>query len=355
MNLIGRRTYSRDDDSAPSLAPMKLWSIQVLRFVAALLVVFNHAGNVAARFTGQPIMGGWAALASGRLGVEIFFVISGYIIAATSKGLTIPAFVARRARRILPLWITARPSGACLLRGATGGTNWRALLATATFWPATDVMTGPVVPVGWTLCFEVLFYAGFAMTIWRRTMVLPIAALFGAALMIRGNPVFQFLGNPLIPLFAAGVVLALLPKWKPLALALPVGVVLMVWRLFSEAHGAAPVCDQPSLLAGTMPCLRTAGFGLPAFLVVAGVLQLEARKSPLTYLGDASYALYLTHYTVTAVIGALVGNLFHAPGWVIFTAACVAAILASCAAYEWVEKPLMARWKLSPRAVTAPV
>ncbi len=332
---------------------MKLWSIQILRFVAALLVVFNHAGNVSARFTGTPVMDGWAALASGRLGVEIFFVISGYIIAATSKGLTAPAFVARRARRILPLWITASLV-ALAYYGATGGLNWRALLATATFWPATGVMAGPLIPVGWTLCFEVLFYAGFALVIWRRTMVLPIAALFAAAAFIRGVPAFQFLGNPLIPLFAAGVGLAHLPKWKPLALALPLGVAMMVWRVFSEAHGAAPVCDQPSLLSGVMPCLGTAGFGFPAFLIVAGVLQLEARKSPLTYLGDASYALYLTHYTVTAIIGALVGNLFHAPGWVIFTAACVAAILASCATYEWVEKPLMARWKLSPRAVHSP-
>lgn len=86
---------------------MKLWSIQGLRFAAALLVVWVHAVERTFAITGQYGLTGNAGALLGRCGVDIFFVISGLIITRTAAGLSPRTFVRRRAIRILPLYLMA--------------------------------------------------------------------------------------------------------------------------------------------------------------------------------------------------------------------------------------------------------
>ena len=320
---------------------MKLWSVQVLRFVAALLVVYLHAAQTSHSLTGHTWLTGRPGLFIGRAGVDIFFVISGFIITRTAKGLSTSEFVARRAQRILPLWLFASAIATVWL-SITASVSWRQMLATVLFWPATNVLTGPVVPVGWTLCFEVLFYASFALVIWRRTMVLPIAAVFVGALLTtlltRGDPTLEFLGNPLIFEFLAGVGLAYAPQWRPAVFALPIGI---AWLIIGTQWPGTLQDGAPEFLAGHGAWLRLATMGVPAALIVWGTLQIEARKSVFTYLGDASYALYLTHEPVVLFASVfLIGAGLPLP--IMILGPMAASVALSAVVYQFVEKPIMA-------------
>ncbi len=82
---------------------------------------------------------------------------------------------------------------------AITGFGWRDALATFLLWPATDQMTAPALGVGWTLCFEMLFYACAALVLIERRWVFAIIGAYGIAFLLRPiGPIFQFLGNPII-------------------------------------------------------------------------------------------------------------------------------------------------------------
>src|SRR5687768_12050310 len=128
-----------------------IWSLQTLRFVAALMVVYIHAAQTAQTATGSIGMIPGPLATIGRSGVDIFFVISGVIIARTAPGLTWQEFAWKRFRRIIPIYyLVCIPA---MLPALYFGIGWRELLASLMLWPATDVMTAPVLGVAWTLCF----------------------------------------------------------------------------------------------------------------------------------------------------------------------------------------------------------
>ena len=86
-------------------------------------------------------------------------------------------FIWSRIRRIVPLYLLfAAPAFA--IDVTSTGFSWRDALATFAFWPATDQMTVPALDVGWTLCFEMLFYACSALVLvvcppWRIWSCIP--------------------------------------------------------------------------------------------------------------------------------------------------------------------------------------
>ncbi len=281
----------------------------------------------------------------GRAGVDIFFVISGFIIARTSAGLSVSQFVNRRARRILPLY-------ACLafirtvVAAVSGQLRWREFLATWFFWPATDRLTLPIVDSAWTLCFEALFYASFAAAIWRPKAIWFIGAAYLCALAFPVGPVPDFVGNTMVLEFFAGVALSQLPAWRPAAVALPIGLAAMVtgaillWPPYVNAHSEMAGRDWPRLI----------GLGLPSILIVLGTIQLDAKPSALTVLGDASYALYLTHGFTATVLIFIMGRLLHLPADLCVLTAVPACLLLAWRVHELVEKPLMALWPIRPSA-----
>ena len=131
-----------------------IWSLQVLRFVAALMVVYVHAAQTAFAATGSNGFIPPELSIAGRSGVDIFFVLSGVIITKTAPGLTCAEFAWRRFRRIVPFYFLCCIPGVII--AAKVGFGWREVMATFLLWPATDVMTAPILPVAWTLCFEML-------------------------------------------------------------------------------------------------------------------------------------------------------------------------------------------------------
>jgi exopolysaccharide production protein ExoZ len=333
---------------------MKLQSLQVARFFAAFMVVYCHAAVLMQDHFGQ--RGLTTAVARyGWSGVDLFFVISGVVIAMTAKGLTWRQFAAKRGQRILPLYL-----GFAVLVTATaaadGDLTWRQALATLALWPVTDRITAPLVFGGWTLCFEGLFYAATALVIWRPVSIYPLLAAYAIALTNPRVPLLQYIGNPIILEFLAGVMIARAPRPRWSVWALPTGMLLLVLLLPLGFRG-----DQPpaSMLAGGEMATRVLVAGLPCALMIWGALGVKCRPGVLTYLGDASYSIYLCHWPL--LIGMLLslgklGVLAWFPADAVLFASSAVAVLIACRIYELVEKPALAFLRRQPvwaRAVRA--
>ncbi|MGB9140802.1 MAG: acyltransferase [Aestuariivirga sp.] len=270
-----------------------IWSLQILRFVAALMVVYIHAVQIARAATGANGLLPPEFQIAGQAGVDIFFVISGVIIARTAKGLAWQEFGWKRVRRIIPIYFIIGIF--VILISLRNGSHvaWRELAATFLLWPATDVMTVPLLPVAWTLCFEALFYAAATLVIADRRWLLPILLIFGASLALRARgPVFQFLGNPLMFEFLLGIAVARAPAARQAIWLIPAGAIALVAAGFM---GSAPTGSTLDNLMGEGGFQRVLVYGVPAALIVYGTMQIRGSESPWTRQGDASYSLYLTH------------------------------------------------------------
>ena len=134
----------------------KLCGLDLVRFVAALLIVFHHLGLM--RTTG------W-------VGVEIFFVLSGFVIAYTAQQATPSSFATSRLVRLYPAaWICSTITVAILLLSAAPGSKRTLLLVgwchAVTLWPFGPMLS----PVYWTLRVEMLFYLVVFLTLLTGTL-----------------------------------------------------------------------------------------------------------------------------------------------------------------------------------------
>jgi exopolysaccharide production protein ExoZ len=142
-------------------------SIQYLRGIAALLVVFYHSAE---SLVGVPLDGAVHALAWGASGVDIFFVISGFIMWSSTahRPLGVAAFWKARATRIVPLywiftfiyliWLAARSPNSVTF-------DYGEIIKSLFFVPFTNSFAGtsvPIVGAGWTLNYEALTRSAFA-------------------------------------------------------------------------------------------------------------------------------------------------------------------------------------------------
>jgi exopolysaccharide production protein ExoZ len=260
----------------------KLRSIQVLRAVAACAVVLHHA-----YLSSYPDSVYWTKL--GAAGVDLFFVISGFIIATIPKR---PTFLLDRVWRIYPIWYVA-----VLPWLLTQNRILPVVVTSLTLWPVYDLFYFPALAVGWSLCFEMLFYVAAAAAL-RFGAIWPLLAY--AACFVLGfatpSPLFDYLGSPMVLEFLMGVLIARLPRTSlgfGFAAAGIAGMLLApMW-----------VYDGQLAFFSTTAIYRVAFWGIPAALIVYGCLSMEARfKTKLAdfpvLLGDASYSIYLFHLMV---------------------------------------------------------
>ena len=268
-----------------------IWSLQSLRFAAAMMVVYFHAAGASLIATHSYGVLPRDLQLAGRAGVDIFFVLSGVIIALTARRLTWREFAWRRLRRIGPMYLIISIPAVLVMAKTSFG--WRDAVATLLLWPATDRMTAPALTVAWTLCFEMVFYAAVTAVLVDRRLLSLCVGIFAAAVALRARgPIFQFLGNPIIFEFIFGVALSYLPRWRPAVWCLPIGAAALVAAGFA---GMAPPIASMELLAGDENFRRVLVYGVPAAMIVFGAMQIDAKPSMWTSLGDASYTLYLSH------------------------------------------------------------
>jgi len=325
-------------------------NIQLLRFVAALSVAFLHASDES---------GLRLPVSFGGFGVDIFFVISGFIIAYITFH-NPGHFWMKRLIRIVPFYWTATlgifvvallaPS---VLHHTRADPVW---LAFSLFFIPHDSPNGvhPLLGLGWTLNYEMYFYAIFAVALFlsrARAAYLSAAAILIVLAVIQfiapASPAEAFYGNPIVLEFVWGILVFELFRrvsWMtaPSRRGAGFGLVLIVITL-------APIWLPIQEVYRIDPLRLTAG--VAAAIVVASFLVLEkrygiaARNSFVLLVGEASYVLYLIHpYVMFGVLRLIVGPAQNLPvwsGWLLAALLLAAATGTAIAIHLWFEVPAM--------------
>ena len=279
--------------------------IQYLRGFAAFAVVVFHLETSMRRMGYE---GGWPT--SLAAGVDVFFVISGFIMWLTAGNHDVRPlrFMMNRIRRIVPLYWAVTLFMALVLLVAPSLLNSAALdpkhlLASLFFWPsAHPVLEGQYLPLlvpGWTLNFEMFFYTIFALALFLPARLRLKAVAFSLAIVIllpvlfpKLPPELQFFGAPLIMEFVVGMALGKYYHHLKAA-GVRFGILILAAGLLVIAVlGGSEGADQ----GWARIILRGGGAGL----AVVGVVILDMQNLPvksriLHKIGDASYSIYLVH------------------------------------------------------------
>jgi len=332
--------------------------LQLLRAVAALMVVLHHARLSVPGSTAWPSFG--------EAGVDIFFVISGFVMAYTTnsehgtatadKVRAAGVFLRKRALRVVPLyWLALLWTSR---RDLAQGHFSFDLAKDAAFVPHPNAVfhawLAPTLQQGWTLNYEAFFYVLFALAMLfgsaRVRVVLGALVAFvlaGYALTLAGWPsdidslagiARRFYGDNIILEFGFGVLVeramfarpaSAIPRWAAWSLA------VVGFALLALGHGVAP---------------RGLAEGLPAALIVwAGVQACAGMRAPiLELLGAASYSIYLFHWASFGAVKPIAALLQSMPDGPLKVALLMAvhfgvAVAAGLAIHIAIEKPFM-RW-----------
>ena len=310
-----------------------LLNLQILRAFAALNVVLYHTIGTAASYGYETnlisSLEGW-----GANGVDIFFVISGFVMLYTQldNKRTVKDFLILRAIRIIPIYwlltlvvIAIYIIAPFMFREMLISTKWA--LASLGFMSSAIVGNFPIVYVGWTLEWEMLFYLVFGLSLWFRSWM---ATLSVTAIIL--TAVSFSVSNFILLEFLAGLLIALLFKrfgFKDFGkLSFIFGSLLLSLSLLGEVR---------ALIES-----RVVLWGLPSVLIVYGVVAAPQINSKLgKLLGDASYSIYLIQmlsipvfYKLLTVLGIQLSNDFLAIACLLATA------IGGTVMYLFIEKPM---------------
>lgn len=348
--------------------PREIISIQYLRGVAAIMVALHHAW---AQF---PRVHAWFPTEVGSTGVDIFFVISGFVMTYTTGRRPIGAgeFLLKRVVRIVPLyWLLTLVTAAMLL--AAPGLVQRSVFELSSLvmsllfiphWnPADHGSFSPMLKLGWTLNFEMMFYLVFSLflTLGLKLRIALIALIFVGFVALRqvlgdGWGVVAVYGSPMVFEFLFGCLLGMLELRGSLSkCSRATSIMFVVGGAFALFHGAKWVLYDWRVLT----C------GIPALFIVAGFAALErggarfSKNGLLALLGDASYSIYLSHlYAVVffrivwTKLGLPVDTL---PTALAFLAACATVgVSTGVAVYFLIERPMTRGLNAFIRARSAP-
>ncbi|WP_432510411.1 acyltransferase family protein [Kineococcus sp. SYSU DK001] len=361
----------------------RLLSLQAVRAVAASLVVLVHLGGPTAfehKVFGssllQPVW--WPA----QSGVDLFFVVSGFVMAVTAGGAlfagaprpSVGRFAWRRASRVYPLyWAVSLVLLAVVLAApglVHGNGEETDLLATFALLPQRGE---PLLLVGWTLVYEMGFYLVFTLSLLAgrrgRGAARAVLVAWAAAVLVAGpfvpqgaSPWLQVATNPLNLEFGMGV----LAGWLvvsgraagrgPLLLGAGLTVLLATWVDLSLRGPLTGTGLAMALALGGGSALTVTGL---ATLEREGRLRVPAL---LGRLGDASYSLYLVHVpviTLAAIVLARVLPDLRGPAGLALQAVVVVVAFVGCQvagllAHALLERPLLTLTRRLERRVASP-
>ena len=331
-------------------------TIQALRFVAATSVALTHATfYIQTRVDpGMPIWGG------GSQGVQIFFVISGFVMALSSGGINNKPvnwreFILRRLIRIAPLYWLMNVIKLVMLIVLPGlllaKPDIQNVFLSLIFIPSRNEngIVETFYGVGWTLNFEMFFYLLVAICLYFKKSVIIYSALalgfFLSISAVRQDewPAVTYLFHPYLANFIWGLFIAKLASKidmnRPF-LGLLFFVVSGYWIFINPMHP-------------TMSLL-----GIQYAALVLGLLMLESKLKdniPRVFLfgGEASYSLYLTHAMsgpVAAIFASKIG-IQSGTGSLLFVAILMLSIAVAC--FVQIEKPISQALSLRLRRVNS--
>lgn len=335
-------------------------SIQLLRFVSAILVVALHQAFAFADYIGTGL--GISGLVNpgnhaGNIAVCVFFIISGYIMVVSSRQM----FGAPDARRVFwtrrlvrvfpPYWIATIGLVVIMLVLRGQGTDWEELAKSLLLWPYWSgepfTLALPIMWVGWTLFFEMVFYFLFGLFVgFSRARAIGLTALALLALVLGG----ALFSPQSAPLWMAT---------RPVALVFIAGMLLALWR--ERGHVLPPALRLAALaMTAALPFMMGApetyssttwaylGWAaVPAVLLSLALMGGEVRwprPALIDRLGDTSFALYLLHVPA-AHFWTFVWQSLRLPGgaWPFIITLVAGTVIASWLFFLWVERP-MTRW-----------
>ncbi|MCM1968011.1 acyltransferase [Streptomyces sp. G1] len=330
-----------------------------LRLIAALMVVFHHYVGFGGGST--PSENAWTKpvdvvfptaswLASYTwTGVELFFIISGFVICMSSWGRSLGDFFTSRVIRLYPAY-------------------WFAVLATTvvvTLWPvvvqplgAKDVLlnltmlqeafkVSSVDAVYWTLWVEIRFYLLFALVVWkgvtyRRVVLFCVLWTVACVLVTAGRaPLANYILMPeYSPYFIAGVAMYLMYRFKPTLLLW--GIVAISW-LFSVRQVTLYSDGLAVSLSRTMdakPAIALMTLGYLVMLALALGKLSWIRGKWLTVAGATTYPLYLLHEHIGWTGIRLLRH--DLSPWALVAVMTVGMLVAAWLVHRFVERPLSA-------------
>ena len=321
--------------------------------------------------------------ADGWLGVDLFFVLSGFLITTllleehdATGHVRIGAFYLRRAYRLLPaaLLMLAVVALAWAVTGRLTGSR-AVVLAEALGYVMNLVLAGwfghstTAVSHLWSLALEEQFYLvwpALLFVVLRARRRVALVALIVTAVLVAVNGAVRVQGDGHRALFApdtrsvgilvgcaAAIALSLRPvtvhrvarfAWPP---ALAVAVALTF-----EPYGLAMFGSRLLVFAVAIAILVVSGLH-------AGPATWVLSRAPLTYLGRISYSLYLWHVPIFVEFGIIGKPVFPAGSLPVRLVAIACSCLAAAASYHFVENPIRRRSRRAraqPRAalVAAP-
>ncbi len=327
-------------------------SIQYLRAVAAILVVFHHA------FTQIDIYSPFFDnIKFGAQGVDIFFVISGFIIwyvTADSK-MSKTDFLLRRLIRVAPIyWVVTLAIillalvAPQLFKSTQFGLSEvvKSLLFIPHYNLAFPDSIFPILVPGWTLNYEMFFYIVFFFVLFSKSRMLLLTCLF-TGLVIVGyfvqstNPLFVTYTNTMLLEFLLGAIIAnVFLQNTQLSFSPSIAILMM-------SSGAVLLVIFTSIIP--QESFRGIIFGIPAAMIVFSALMLERSRKMIKNrifheLGDASYSIYLTHL-FTLGIYRVIWNKMISPEASIGEAAAfiISATVLSCIVGLWVYRHIEIR------------
>ncbi|KPA90567.1 putative acyltransferase [Pseudomonas asplenii] len=341
----------------------RLYSLQGLRGAAVVGVVLFHMAAVELKYSGGDTL--LPALVDFfQLGVDLFFVISGFVMVIVTRGrfqdkAQFQRFLFNRVSRIYPnywlyffITLAVYLASPTLVNSSHGGSN---LLMSFLLLPNERVL---LVMVAWSLVFELWFYLVFSGLLAFRERWLPALLLAWALALLVFNllgswqahgPALKIILHPYALEFIVGSALALF-FYGPHSARVPTPA---VWLLFAASLLLGFPLIYHYQLFQQEGLLRMLSVGLVFGALTLSLVLLERRQliripTPLVFTGDMSYTIYLSHLLVLGVVGRtwlVIGNW---PGSLLDNLLFLLLMLAAVLCYGWVgysffEKPVLDR------------
>lgn len=323
--------------------------VQALRFVAAVLVVMTHA----TLYTSERLDDSLQVWHFGEVGVDIFFVISGFVMIVSTRAMAEEPggwkrYAMRRIIRIVPMyWIATTIKLLTLI--VVPSVILHATLdpekvgLSYLFLPSRNVdgVVQPLLGVGWTLTFEMFFYFVLGLAIFLRANRL----LFAGTVLVGCAVGWVFRGDPWPP---AAVYL------DPIVLYFLAGMIIGRWAVDRSARKCLAGLGFVLALRTVLPAIEAGQLDLqvvvkPALVigVVLAAVVLDPVFNgrvprPVVFMGDASYSLYLFHPLVAPIVPTVLSAVGLELVSLSLALCVVAAVAAAALIYQFFEAPMTA-------------